>query len=49
MSQAQHAIHAARHRHIWGKVAARKYAMRHGVLSAYRLACQLEAVTYANR
>lgn len=44
-NQAQIAIHAAKHKHIWGAFAARRYAGRHGVLAAYRLACQLEAAS----
>lgn len=47
-NQAQIAIHAAKHKHIWGAFAARRYAQRHGCpLSLYRLACQLEAASNA--
>jgi hypothetical protein len=40
----QHAIRAARNRYVWGRDAAMRYIMRHGVSPAlYRLACQLVA------
>jgi hypothetical protein len=40
---AQHAIRAAKSRTLWGAWAARRYAIKRGVLPLYRLACQLEA------
>lgn len=46
MTKAQHAIHAAQHLYQWGRSAALKYAVKRDCLSAYRLACQLEAVSH---
>lgn len=43
--QAQQAIYAAKHRKQWGRYATMRYIRNNGVpLSAYRLACQMEAV-----
>ena len=42
--QAWHAIKAAELRKTCGSFAARRYAVNHGVLGLYRLACQLSAV-----
>lgn len=41
---AWHAIKAATLRDSVGNFAARRYAVKHGVLGLYRLACQLQAV-----
>jgi hypothetical protein len=41
---AWHAIRAESLRKSIGSYAARKYAVKHGVLGLYRLACQLSAV-----
>lgn len=41
---AWHAIKAANLRRTIGNFAARRYAVKHGVLPLYRLACQLAAV-----
>jgi hypothetical protein len=44
MSQAQHAIKAAKGRYSWGRFAARRYCEKRGIpFALYRLACQLEA------
>lgn len=44
LTSAQHAVRAARHRHIWGRNAARLYCEHHHVpCGLYRLACQLQA------
>jgi len=44
MTPLQHTLHAIHIRKHSGKWMARQYAMNHGVMSYYRLACQLEAV-----
>ena len=40
----QHAIRAAKNRHIWGRFATLQYVNRHTTLRLYRIACQLEAM-----
>lgn len=43
--QAQQAIYAAQHRKQWGRYATMRYVQNNNVsLSAYRLACQMEAI-----
>lgn len=43
-NEAQQAIHAAKHKHIWGRHAALRYIQRRYIpIGLYRLACQLEA------
>ncbi len=42
--KAHHALHAARHRRIWGTYATRQYALKHTTLALYRLALQLQAM-----
>lgn len=44
LTPAQHAVKAARNRHVWGRNTARLYCDHHQVpLGLYRLACQLQA------
>ena len=40
----QHAIRAAKNRHVWGRFATLQYVNRHTTLRLYRIACQLEAM-----
>lgn len=44
---AQHAIRAEKMRHTCGSYSARRYAINHGCLGLYRLACQLAAIPVA--
>ena len=39
----QHAIRAAKNRHVWGRFATLQYVSRFTTLRLYRIACQLEA------
>lgn len=42
--EARFAIFAAKHRHQWGREAAKRYCERRGIpLALYYLACRLEA------
>lgn len=48
MKQSELAIIACKHRHQWGKFAARRFCERRGVpLGLYFLACRLEAMQKA--
>lgn len=44
IESAKNAIYAAKHRKQWGRYATLRYVQKYSTLSAYRLACQLEAV-----
>jgi len=47
--KAAQAIHAAKHKKHWGRYATMRYVRNHNIpLSAYRLACQLEAMEQSN-
>jgi len=47
--KAAQAIYAAKHKHIWGRYSTMRYVRKHNIpLSAYRLACQLEAMEKEN-
>lgn len=46
--QAATAVTASMHKHIWGRDAAYRYAMKRGVSPRlYRIACQCEAWSHA--
>lgn len=44
MKPHQHAVRAAKNRHVWGRFATLQYVNRHTTLRLYRIACQLEAM-----